>query len=281
MPVDLFQHIARPQEQAACTLYEPSPDLRPVVSTFFLYNAAESSRRELAFADGQPCLGFMPDPPHTYTFIGHDTVQTRRYAFLSGVLLEGVYIDRAASAQRLFGVRFTERGLYHLLRTPLKNLRGAVSWEVSDIFGARADALVDAVLAGRTVGQWIAVLETFLRERLRDTPAPDGLYDEAMQAIRHSGGQLRIDSLKVGYKWLERKCITYMGMTPKEYARLHRFLGAFFALRQADRGGAGVAFEHGYYDQNHFIREFRRFTARTPREFLHGSTTGHRCTGTE
>jgi AraC-like DNA-binding protein len=274
MPVELFRHIARTHEPEGYTLYAPSPDLQQVVSSYFLYNTTTQNQlREFAFADGQPGIVFLLDPPHTYCFSVQNRMETRQYAFMSGVLLEGVYIERKQSAQRLFGIRFTAQGLYHLVREPVSNLRGAVSWEPGHIFGKQADSLVEAVLLQQTTEQRIAIVETFLREHLRGAVHTDYVYEEAVRSIKNSGGQMRIDalldSLGVNYKWLERKCALYTGMTPKEYARIHRFLRAFFALRQHGQPDSiSVAFDNGYYDQAHFIREFRRFTAQTPRAFF-------------
>ena len=49
-----------------------------------------------------------------------------------------------------------------------------------------------------------------------------------------------------------------------------RFRRALAALdADPSDGGAAVALDHGYYDQAHFIAEFRAFAGDAPRRFVH------------
>jgi len=57
----------------------------------------------------------------------------------------------------------------------------------------------------------------------------------------------------------------YVGVTPKLYCRIRRFqraLGELHRIKQMD--WSAVALECGYYDQSHFIRDFRQFSGLTP-----------------
>jgi methylphosphotriester-DNA--protein-cysteine methyltransferase len=58
-------------------------------------------------------------------------------------------------------------------------------------------------------------------------------------------------------------------MTPKAYLRIARFqrvLEHVHAARRID--WMGVVERHGYYDQPHFIREFREFSGFAPTEYF-------------
>jgi len=59
-----------------------------------------------------------------------------------------------------------------------------------------------------------------------------------------------------------------VGVTPKCYARIHRFAHALSLLSRPGASLAGVALEAGYYDQPHMNAEFRRMARLTPGEFL-------------
>ncbi|MNV83649.1 Helix-turn-helix domain protein [compost metagenome] len=60
-----------------------------------------------------------------------------------------------------------------------------------------------------------------------------------------------------------------MGVPPKLFSRIIRFQ---FALEELNRQGReadlGSILELGYFDQNHFIKEFKEFGAETPKKFL-------------
>ena len=59
-----------------------------------------------------------------------------------------------------------------------------------------------------------------------------------------------------------------IGVPPKTAARILRFDRAVGLLQQTDASGAEVALASGYFDQPHFIREFRQFAGVTPVDFL-------------
>ncbi len=62
----------------------------------------------------------------------------------------------------------------------------------------------------------------------------------------------------------------YVGITPSEYRRICQFQLAFYQLKsgQFDKL-TDVAYANGYFDQSHYIRSFKEFTATTPHDYLH------------
>ena len=61
----------------------------------------------------------------------------------------------------------------------------------------------------------------------------------------------------------------YVGTTPKEFIRIVRLQRALYTLQtQPDINFAQLAYECGYYDQSHLIKEFKAFSGYTPGEYL-------------
>jgi AraC-like DNA-binding protein len=58
-----------------------------------------------------------------------------------------------------------------------------------------------------------------------------------------------------------------VGLAPKAYARVRRLQAALRQLGAGTAGGAHIAADTGYFDQAHFVREFRSFTAMTPTQY--------------
>ena len=69
-------------------------------------------------------------------------------------------------------------------------------------------------------------------------------------------------------KQYERIFREYIGMNPKEYARVVRFQKSIHMMQQGNINHAGIAAECGYSDQSHFIREFKSMTSHTPKSLL-------------
>lgn len=240
-----------------------------MIRYFFLYQPGASTAYELAFADGLPGLVFLPGAAGVLRFRTPRTRKVRQAGGLVEALLEGVYLDESTAGAPVLGVRFTPQGLHHLLQFPLHQLRGGVCWELNDVFGTDICPVLNCVRGNAPIGEQIGCIEQFMRGRLRSSIAPNALFMEAVERIKGAQGQLRVDelahSLKVDYKWLERQFLRYLGISPKEFARSHRFLHAYFDLQQSHgRDAMGAAVRNGYYDQNHLGKEFKRFTLRSP-----------------
>lgn len=70
----------------------------------------------------------------------------------------------------------------------------------------------------------------------------------------------------LGNKQFERTFLAYVGMNPKEYARMVRFQKSLWLMqcRAENICQAQIAYQCGYSDQSHFIREFKKFSGYTP-----------------
>lgn len=97
---------------------------------------------------------------------------------------------------------------------------------------------------------------------------------KAHQTIRNSSGTITIqdlsNSLCLSKRSLERKFEKHIGLTPKAYSKIVRFNAAKNDLTLGD--GSTKIFEtvhkYGYYDQSHFIAEFKSHSGLTPTAFL-------------
>jgi AraC-like DNA-binding protein len=74
-------------------------------------------------------------------------------------------------------------------------------------------------------------------------------------------------TLGLSERQLERRFQARVGITPKRFASLRRFERAVAGAAMAPSLTA-AALDAGYYDQSHFIRDFRRFAGASPRQIL-------------
>lgn len=66
---------------------------------------------------------------------------------------------------------------------------------------------------------------------------------------------------------LERLFKKYIGLSPKYYARIIRFNYIFELIKSKQLTWAEVVYQSGYYDQSHFIRNFKAFTGEDPSSY--------------
>lgn len=141
--------------------------------------------------------------------------------------------------------------------------------------GSAALQRLTSDLAVRPFGEERArALAGFLRARLR--PLRRGTLaalESAVDVVDKAGGQVTVAVLaaKLGTSSdsVYRLFRDHLGVGPKQFCevtRYHRFAGGLLAAARGD-SGALVASLHGYYDQAHASRDFRRFTGVTPTTF--------------
>lgn len=170
------------------------------------------------------------------------------------------------------GIRLNPVGAGALLGIPLHELTNAVV-NLYEICPRLARALEAAVaIAGTATERAFAVMRTVVRA-LSATP---DLKMMAMIQCLNNGSPMSLGAMASRYgispRTLERRFQAEVGMGPKMYQRVVRFRRAFRMLEHQQGRGARIAAAAGYYDQAHLIRDFRRFTGTSPREFFRPET---------
>jgi AraC-like DNA-binding protein len=140
------------------------------------------------------------------------------------------------------------------------------------LWGPAARRLTEVAPAER-----IACVERVLRERLRESPdearAEEMLISRAIALLRRARGGASVravaSALGIGERRLERAFDRGVGVSPKTLDRVLRLRRAVKRIDAARDAGAparwtAIAFDAGYADQSHLIREFRSLAGVTP-----------------
>jgi methylphosphotriester-DNA--protein-cysteine methyltransferase len=108
--------------------------------------------------------------------------------------------------------------------------------------------------------------------QVRLTSSPDTAAEQivAFAASRQGGTSVRELADASGYseRQLRRIFLDHVGVGPKDFGRMTRAAAALRGLAAAPRSWSGYATTHGYYDQAHFIDEFRELVGQAPKRFL-------------
>ncbi|TWW02526.1 helix-turn-helix domain-containing protein [Chitinophaga pinensis] len=261
MPVDLLAHIFNTR----LPMVRPATVLADIIEGY--YHVSWDGREEDVWAslDGSPVLVFMLSEPFSLHFRGvHNRVFNKAFFCCYG--LRGTYISDMPKGMRLLVVRFTSSGLFQLMQQPLPTSMPAALCGIGEIWGKAGEMLAEAIC--QDPESCLAGLEAFLMSRLPEYTTVNYKLQSAVQMISDQRGQLSVSdicvSLRVNYKWLERNFMQWLGVTPKAYLGNMRFLYAYFGMMNGKMGLTGIALESGYYDQNHFIRDCRKYTGRAP-----------------
>lgn len=167
-------------------------------------------------------------------------------------------------------IYFQEAGARQFFKQPLHELfRESVSL---DNFMLRSELLcVEEQLAeAKTDAQRIASIEQFLISRMVNIES-DIVVLTALALIHRSKGNIRIKELTerlcISQSPLEKKFRQAVGASPKKFASIVR-LKNVLQQYDASKSLTALGYEAGFYDQAHFIKEFKAFTGDTPEKFF-------------
>ncbi|GHF37644.1 AraC family transcriptional regulator [Kitasatospora xanthocidica] len=169
-------------------------------------------------------------------------------------------------------VRFRAGALRHFLGTGIDDVADRVV-SATDLWGPEGRRMTDEVRLATDPGARTDALDRFLTGLLAVHHRADPWMDAAVDLVYRSPGGMRVDALAerlgVGSRRLQRAFPPAVGVGPKGFQRLARFQRLTRALLLSDqRRYLPEALGAGFYDQNHFIREFRHFTGRRPTALL-------------
>lgn len=166
-------------------------------------------------------------------------------------------------------VIFREGGARHFFPLPMHEFHGA-SIDLGAFAPASALSSLEVRLAESP--DRVAVVERFLLSRLSFSAA-DPLILDAVRRILLAGGETRIGTLlkdiPLSRDPFEKRFRQAIGATPKQFSSIVRFrnlLGRYPRMDNLTR----AAYASGYFDQAHFIKDFRIFTGKTPGDFFSG-----------
>jgi AraC-like DNA-binding protein len=184
-------------------------------------------------------------------------------------------------AQRVRPIRIVQRGEVHIagVRFHLGGLApfARVSlFEVTDttpspaaVLGPEARALADTLRALPDLDDRARALDAFFLRALSPSPGQQRFADALAHLVETRGGAT-VNELaargEVSPRQVHRLFAQHLGVAPKAVAGVLRFQSALRALMR-DPGCtlAALAADHGYYDQAHFVREFKRFSGGLPK----------------
>ena len=232
--------------------------------------------------------------PHRSADPAAKAFRTLDGAWIAG-LRDKPALGEAAGERHFMITRFTPAGAHLFLGLPMHLMAGQTVGldEVDSGLMRRVIACV------RRASGWeerFAAMEALIADRTAGSAAPD-MAMRAWEMLSAANGSIAVGSLGSKFDCSHRHVISQfrkcIGVTPKAAARLLRFNRAVrlmnrraFARHDTPAGKpyieaparapagapaiawAGIAADCGYFDQPHFIREFRHFAGATPSSFL-------------
>ena len=195
------------------------------------------------------------------------------------------FVLETLKPQNVAGIHFAPGGASQFFRAPVSEMRDQhVSLDA--LWGhSAASSIRDRVLEATSPEAKLQVLENALYDRAVRRPVGESRHTAVDYALNRLTRVPQIDTMEHLTDRLSlspRRFIQLFseetGLTPKLFCRVLRFQAA---LRQANQGStvnwSAVAADCGYFDQSHFIHDFKSFTGLSPSAYVQvrGSNLNH------
>jgi AraC-like DNA-binding protein len=186
-------------------------------------------------------------------------------------VMTGKFSRLLENKDQVFGVKFRPGAFYPFVKSPVSQFTD--SWlSLQDVFGVTSKTLETTILSLEDEGRMVELMENFLRERLPEQDETIALINQVVDRIIADRAITKVDELvsrlNLNKRTLQRLFSQYVGVSPKwviQRYRLHE------AAEQAASGAVvdwpKLAVELGYFDQAHFIKEFKAIVGKSPAEY--------------
>lgn len=255
--------------------FEPNQDLTTLVKCYWTLESPkeETPQKQTIVPDG--CMEMIfhyGDLYRQYTENGNSIIQPK--CFIIGQLTRPLEIEPTGKTG-IFSVRFQPQGFLPFATVPIKEMENtAVSLE--KLFGKDGQEIEQKILTANSTLERIKLIEAFLLNRLTGIETVDRIVKSTVETILTANGQLSVDELSkqtnINRRQLERKFSSTIGLSPKQLSKAIRLQATLkMLLNKKFTSLTALAYQGEYYDQAHFIKDFKEFTGLTPKEFYGNS----------
>lgn len=251
-------------------LRTPAAAHRPFIEHYWFVTSDDApvDLRVDVFVDGRADLVFNFGAPYLRMRHG-EAAQEYAHSTLDAQRLAPIRITQRGRV-RIAGVRFHLGGLGAFVRASLQPWTDRTP-APSEVFGEDALAAAAALERTRDIDHQARLLDEFFAAHAVGD-ARYAQFDRALRALTASDGRASVDAVAatagVSGRQVERLFAHCLGIPPKTVGRVLRFQSALRSLmRDPGCSLAEVAAAAGYFDQAHFIKDFKRMTGGVPRGY--------------
>jgi AraC-like DNA-binding protein len=174
---------------------------------------------------------------------------------------------------RLFTIQFRPNGFYKLFNIPAGLLTNK-TYKLSDIINKGIPLYIERLNEASDISTLRSLTDTLLLSYLSKSKKtdPNSSITFASSLLFQNQGNVNIRKLaydaNMCLRTFEQRFTEQVGISPKMYARLTRFNHAILIrIKNTSTSWTDISYQCGYYDQMHFIKEFKQFAGESPSNF--------------
>lgn len=248
----------------------PAKPLQPYINCFWsIEDVRDHELSDISFPDGCLEMIFNMGAP-VWHASDHEHFKVNPRVELIGQMTQPFSI-RSNGTRSMLGVRFYPHTAGCFIQENISVFNDEILDPV-EVWGSGFSELSERVFNTPGLSAQVTAIENFLIERLPQVDSKYQMVDHAVKKIlvKKDKSDLSsiIDDCGISARYLQKLFLEYVGISPKLFIKIIRFQKTFKYLTQQKSTLTAVAYECGYFDQSHFIRDFKLLSGTCPSEFL-------------
>lgn len=255
--------------------YSPHPALSTYIECLFFWQV---SRQSQEIAIDSPPTGY-----NAVIFNLEGGYQIAQHSRDRQEIESSFVVGQSTSNYQLFlkdaiyqiGIVFKPTGIFKIFGIPGFEISNG-RFSLDDLSASSLQLLEEQIAAMETPDQQINHIQHVLLNQLASKNLVPDRLDLSVNEIVSKRGNIKISEILSGTfmsrRKFERRFLHEVGLSPKYYARLRRYghvCSLIAGKREADWDT--LLFPSGYYDQSHFIKDFKEFSGLSPEKYLHNN----------
>jgi AraC-like DNA-binding protein len=254
----------------------PHPFLQPFVYYYLLSTSNDeytAFNSRWAASNEMSLIFFLKDLPEHVNEWSDSMLNTRRSCVVGSLTRFNGIIHFKGNYYR-FIIHFKLNGINKIFHMPMHDLTNKI-YPAEDVFGNKVRAFHNQLLNAECLQQMAIYADTFLLSFLNGnnkSGVHDGITVISQDLCCNTDWRSVVyyaNSANMSVRSFERKFTEQVGITPKLCIKLARFNKAVqIKLTHPHKTWIAIAYECGYFDQMHFIKDFKQFAGVTPTDFF-------------
>jgi len=245
--------------------FEPADILKPYIK-YFVVSEDERSGSYKVLPDTSLVMGFQYKGKLSITS-GAQPGSLSSYGVTG--LQDQYRIFKSSDNTGSILVYFNEMGASYFFRNPVNELFSESISLDNFVCQSRLNQVHEQLCEAHSDMQRIVIVEKILVSLLKYTDT-DVLVKNALKLIYASKGNIRMrqlaGQLHTSQSPFEKRFRSVVGASPKKFASIVRFQSVINEISPTE-SLTETAYKLGFYDQAHFIKDFKQFSGDTPKDF--------------
>ncbi len=248
---------------------DPQGDLERFIECFWVIESGDKTVvKQKIIPDGFPEVIFHYGDKYRININKKWEVQEK--ALVAGQIKKHFFLENTG-ASGVFGIKFKPAALTHLFDISMSELADKViPLNSLKLYGLQSLQKDIQASSGHTA--MVASAKKYLLDIIPGIKKYNAVIDKAIDLIFKSNGTMSVTDmckeLFITERQLQRLFKQYIGLSPKLYSRIIRFNYIFELMKEGKTSWLDITYHSGYFDQSHFIRDFKSFTGEDPSDYF-------------